>query len=201
MIKNKKHTHMKIKLLGFVPFLCLAMSCSLTAQVKPDAQGQTPAQTQTTTASSMPNVDPSAPYILNPHIPEFSITSAADGKEITNKTIPANYKYTCIIIFSPDCSHCEHEADELNKNADKFKNVLFIWDSYREMDAIKKFAGKYNLIGKPNVVIGQDPSFTIPTFFRPKMTPFVALYDNGNFVKVWEQGVEVAELMKIIGAK
>ena len=72
---------MKIKLLGFVPFLCLAMSCSLTAQVKPDAQGQTPAQTQTTTASSMPNVDPSAPYILNPHIPEFSINSAATERK------------------------------------------------------------------------------------------------------------------------
>lgn len=194
---------MKFKLLGLVPFFCLAMSCSLTAQEKPDTKGQTQEQTQTQTATqgAVPNFDPNAPYIKNPHIPDFSITSAADGKEITNKTLPANYKYTCIIIFSPDCSHCEHEADELNKNADKFKDVLFIWDSYREMDLIKKFAAKYNLIGKPNIVIGRDPAFTIPTFYRPKMTPFVAFYESGNFVKVWEQGVEVAELMKLIGAK
>ncbi|MEY4278479.1 MAG: hypothetical protein RL377_483, partial [Bacteroidota bacterium] len=79
-----------------------------------------------------------------------------------------------------------------------FKNVLFIWDSYREMDLIKKFAAKYNLAGQPNVIIGRDPSFSIPTFFRPRMTPFVALYDKGNLVRVWDQGAEVNELIKII---
>jgi thiol-disulfide isomerase/thioredoxin len=185
---------MKLKLFGFIPFLCLMISCSSTAQVKPDQQAQTTTQTQS------PAFDTTAPYIKNPHIPNFSMVSAVDGKDITNYTIPTNYKYTCFIIFSPDCSHCEHEAEELNKNADKFKDVLFIWDSYREMENIKKFASKYNLLGHPNIIIGRDPAFTIPTFFRPKMTPFVALYKNGNFVKVWGQGVEVDELLKLISA-
>jgi len=194
---------MKLKLMGLIPFLSLAMSCSLTAQVKPEKQtaNTSQPQTQTSTATQQPNFDPTAPYAKDPHIPVFSMISAADGTEITNKTIPSNFKYTCIIIFSPDCSHCQHEAEELNKNADKFKNVLFIWDSYREMEGIKKFASTYNLLSKPNIVIGRDPAFTIPTFYRPKMTPFLALYENGNFVRVWDQGVEVAELMKFIGAK
>jgi peroxiredoxin len=141
-------------------------------------------------------VDQNAPYIKDKHLPAFSLMSV-EGKEITNKDLPKNYKYTVIIIFSPDCSHCEHEAAEINKNADKFKNVLFIWDSYRDMDLIKKFAAKYNLAGQSNVIIGRDAAFTIPSFFRPRMTPFVALYEKGNFVKVWEQGVEPFELIKI----
>ncbi len=154
------------------------------------------ANAQAVAAPQAPVVDPSAPYMKDKHLPVFSITSV-EGKEITNKDLPSKYKYTCIIIFSPDCSHCEHEAGELNKNADKLKNILFIWDSYRDMDAIKKFAAKYGLVGQPNVIIGRDPSFTIPTFFRPRMTPFVALYEKGNFVKVWDQGVEPNELIKI----
>jgi hypothetical protein len=158
-------------------------------------QAQTKAQ-QNTTTTPAPVVDPSAPYLKDKNIPNFSLTSI-DGKEITNKDLSTKYKYTCIIIFSPDCSHCEHEAAEIDKNADKFKNVLFIWDSYREMDQIKKFATKYNLAGKPNMIIGRDGAYTIPTFFRPRMTPFVALYENGNFVRVWEQGVEPSELIKI----
>jgi hypothetical protein len=190
---------MKLKLIGSIPFVCLMISCSSTAQVKPEQQTQT--TTQTTTQTQSPVFDTTAPYIKNPHIPNFSLVSAADDKEITQSNLPTNYKYTCIIIFSPDCSHCEHEAAELNKNADKFKDVLFIWDSYREMDNIKKFASKYNLLGHPNIIIGRDPAFTIPSFFRPKMTPFVALYEKGNFVKVWGQGVEVDELLKLIGAK
>jgi len=140
--------------------------------------------------------DPSAPYLKDNKIPPFSITSV-DGKEITNKQMP-KYPFTCIIIFSPDCPHCEKEAGDLNKYADKLKNVLFIWDSYRDMESIKKFAAKYNLTGKPNVIIGRDPNFTIPTFYRPRMTPFVALYQKGVLLKVYEQGADVFELIKII---
>ena len=158
--------------------------------------GLTNANAQAVAAPKAAAVDPNAPFMKDKHLPTFSINSV-DGKEITNKDLPTKYKYTCIIIFSPDCSHCEHEASELNKNADKFKNVLFIWDSYREMEAIKKFATKYNLAGQANVIIGRDPAFTIPTFFRPRMTPFVALYEKGNLVKVWDQGVEPNELINI----
>lgn len=151
------------------------------------------ATAQTTTST----VDMNAPYMKDKHVPLFSITSI-DGKEITNKQLPTKYKYTCIIIFSPDCSHCEHEAGELNKYADKLKDVLFIWDSYRDMESIKKFANRFNLVGQANIVVGRDPAFTIPTFYRPKMTPFVALYEKNNLVKVWEQGADVFELIKII---
>jgi thiol-disulfide isomerase/thioredoxin len=143
-----------------------------------------------------PVVDPNAPYLKDNKIPAFSITGI-DGKEITNKQLP-KYKFTCIIIFSPDCPHCEKEAAEIIKYAEKFKNVLFIWDSYRDMEAIKKFAVKYNIVNQPNMVIGRDPSYTIPTFFRPRMTPFMALYLKGALLKVYEQGADVFELAKII---
>jgi thiol-disulfide isomerase/thioredoxin len=138
------------------------------------------------------NGDPGAPYLKNNKIPPFSITSV-NGNEITNKLMP-NYPFTCIIIFSPDCPHCEKEASDINKYADKFKNVLFIWDSYRDMESIKKFAVKY-------VIIGRDPNFTLPTFYRPRMTPFVALYKKGVLLKVYEEGADVFELIKIIEGK
>jgi thiol-disulfide isomerase/thioredoxin len=72
-----------------------------------------------------------------------------DGKEITNKQMPKS-KFVCIIIFSPDCSHCEKEAADLNKYADKFKNVVFVWDSYRDMELIKKFAENLSVLDKVN---------------------------------------------------
>ncbi len=182
---------MKKALLGLMGLMSILLSTSVGAQTQPSNAA--------TTANAATTVDQSAPYIIDKRMPTFSLTTI-DGKEISNKDLPTKYKYTLIIIFSPDCSHCEHAGDEFNKNADKFKNVLFIWDSYRDMDLIKKFAAKYNLAGQPNVVIGRDGGFTIPSFFRPKMTPFVALYEKGNFVKVWEQGVEPDELIKITKA-
>ena len=153
----------------------------------------------TTTLSAQENIDPNAPFLKDKNLPKFTL-NLTTGKTFNNTQIPKT-KYTCIIIFSPDCSHCQDEATELTKNADKFKSVFFIWNSYKEMADIKAFANKYGLDKQSNVVIGKDPEFSIPVFFRPRMTPFVALYDKGQLLKVFEQGVKVPELLKIIGGK
>ena len=90
------------------------------------------------------NLDPNAPFQKDKNLPSFSLTNV-HGKEVTQKDIPSNFKNVVILIFSPDCSHCQHEAEELNKSADKLKNVYFIWDSYKDLAAIKQFAEKYQL--------------------------------------------------------
>jgi thiol-disulfide isomerase/thioredoxin len=153
----------------------------------------------TMTLSAQSNIDPNAPFLKDKNIPKFTL-NLTTGKSFSNTQIPKT-RYTCIIIFSPDCSHCQEEAAELTKNADKFKNVFFIWNSYKEMNEIKAFAVKYGLDKQANVVVGRDPEFSIPVFYRPRMTPFVAIYDKGQFLKVYEQGVKVPELLKIIGGK
>jgi len=167
----------KFNLVGFV-LTCLMTANSLFAQS---------------------NIDPNAPFLKDKNIPQFTL-NLTTGKSFSHTQIPKT-RYTCFIIFSPDCSHCQEEAAELTKNASKFKNVFFIWNSYKEMKDIKAFAIKYGLDKQPNVVVGRDPEFSIPVFFRPRMTPFVAIYDRGQFLKVYEQGVKVPELVKIIGGK
>jgi thiol-disulfide isomerase/thioredoxin len=153
----------------------------------------------TMTLSAQENIDPNAPFLKDKNLPKFTL-NLTNGKSFSNTQIPKT-KYTCIIIFSPDCSHCQEEATELTKNADKFKSVFFIWNSYKEMADIKAFATKYGLDKQSNVIVGRDPEFSIPVFFRPRMTPFVALYEKGQLLKVYEQGVKVPELLKIIGGK
>jgi thiol-disulfide isomerase/thioredoxin len=153
----------------------------------------------TMTLSAQGNIDPNAPFLKDKNIPKFTL-NLTTGKSFNNTQIPKT-RFTCIIIFSPDCSHCQEEAAELTKNADKFKSVFFIWNSYKEMADIKAFATKYGLDKQTNVVVGRDPEFSIPVFFRPRMTPFVAIYDKGQLLKVYEQGVKVPELLKIIGSK
>ena len=152
-----------------------------------------------TTLLAQGNIDPNAPFLKDKNIPKFTL-NLTTGKSFNNTQIPKT-KYTCIIIFSPDCSHCQEEAAELTKYADKFKSVFFIWNSYKEMADIKAFASQFGLDKQANVVVGRDPEFSIPVFFRPRMTPFVALYANGQLLKVYEQGVKVPELLKIIGGK
>jgi hypothetical protein len=112
------------------------------------------------------------------------------------------YDYTAIIYFSPECNHCQYEATEIVKKIDSLKNVLFIWASYRDFEDIKKFEYKYRLNLYPNIKVGRDPIYLIPSFYQVKFTPFVALYNNQKeFVKAWEMGVEMPELIEFIHKK
>ena len=92
----------------------------------------------TMTLLAQGNIDPNAPFLKDKNIPKFTL-NLTSGKTFNNTQSPKT-KYTCIIIISPDCSHCQDEATELTKNADKFKSVFFIWNSYQEMADIKVFA-------------------------------------------------------------
>jgi thiol-disulfide isomerase/thioredoxin len=146
------------------------------------------------------SVDPTAPYLKDKRLPAF-VLNTIDGREITNKQLPTNYKYIALIFFSPDCSHCETEAANINKYADKLNGVLFVWNSYRDLISIKGFAEKFKFVNKPNMIVGRDPSYMIPSFFHPKMTPYVALYKNGSLVKVYDKGADIFDFIKIIEGK
>ncbi len=141
---------------------------------------------------------PDAPYLTNKNIPAFSLL-LADGKNFTQNDIPSS-KYTIIIYFSPDCGHCQHEATEMVKNIDSLKHAYIVWAGSRSIPELKAFSEKYGLNACPNMVYGQDQHYSIPSYYQVKYTPFVAIYDNHKqFVKAYEMGVEIPELLKLIG--
>ncbi len=141
---------------------------------------------------------PDAPYLTNKNIPAFSLL-LADGKNFSQNDIPSS-KYTIIIYFSPDCGHCQHEATEMVKNIDSLRHTYIVWAGSRSIPELKAFSEKYGVIGCPNMVYGQDQHYSIPSYYQVKYTPFVAIYDNHKqFVKAYEMGVEIPELLKLIG--
>jgi peroxiredoxin len=170
---------MKKLTIFFIAMLCLGANTQLAGQ------DNTP-------------VRPDAPYLTNKNIPAFSLL-LADGNNFTQNNIP-NSKYTIIIYFSPDCGHCQHEATEMVKNIDSLKHTYIVWAGSRSMPELKAFSEKYGLNACPNMVCGQDQQYSIPSYYQVKYTPFVAIYDNRKqFVKAYEMGVEIPELLKLIG--
>jgi thiol-disulfide isomerase/thioredoxin len=145
-------------------------------------------------------IDNRPTYIKNPALPSFKLI-LTDSSLFTEKLIP-KAEYTCIVYFSPDCGHCQYEADQMIRNMDSLKQVQFVWVSYRDFNDIKAFGRKYQFDLYPNIILGRDPEYTIPAFFQVKFTPFVALYDhNKQFLKAWETGVEMPELLQFIHKK
>jgi thiol-disulfide isomerase/thioredoxin len=137
------------------------------------------------------------PYKKDPRLPSFKIT-LTNNTILTKEQLPKNV-FTVIVYFSPDCPHCMHEIKEVKKNIDKLSKVTFVWVSYKPMPDIKEVYEKYEIQKYPNMYMGRDPEYQIPTFYRVKFTPFVAAYDKkGLLIKAWDGGVEMPELLPLL---
>jgi peroxiredoxin len=149
------------------------------------------AQAQTNDNDTIP------PYKKTTKIPEFSILKP-DSTWFTNKQLPAN-KPLVIIYFSPDCGHCQMAAQEFVKDMDKLKNVELVWVSFHTPQQIEEFAEAYKLKQFSNVVLGRDPNYKIPVFYKIQFTPFMAVYDKkGTFLNAYPQGTTPEEIAKLI---
>lgn len=130
------------------------------------------------------------------HIPSFTILKT-DSTYTNDKAIPKN-KPVVIIYFSPTCGHCQITADEFSKKMKDMRDIYFVWVSYYSLPEIKDFAAKFHLQQFNNLIIGRDENYAIPSYYKVKFTPFMALYDKQHhLVKTWEQGTEADTLVKM----
>jgi len=143
----------------------------------------------------------SLPTFAKQPIPNFSLLISVNGKDsvwFSNDDFPKNHPLA-IIYFNPECGHCQHEMREIEKNMDSLKNVFFVFASHDVLDSIISFEKKYNIANYPNIVMGRDTKYFIPVYYSVKFTPFFALYDSHrNFVKSYDQGVMMPELIKLV---
>ena len=131
------------------------------------------------------------------HIPNFTVLKI-DSAYANDRTIPKD-KPVIIIYFSPECGHCQITADEFSKRMADMKDFYFVWLSYYPLPEIREFAKKFNLQQFNNIIIGRDENYTIPSYFRVKFTPFMAVYDKEHhLIQTYGQGTDADTLIKLL---
>ena len=131
------------------------------------------------------------------HIPEFTVLRT-DSSYTNDKIIPKD-KPVVIIYFSPSCGHCQLTADEFSKKMQDMKDIYFVWVSYYPLPEIKEFAKNFNLQQFNNITIGRDEGYTIPSYYRVKFTPFMAIYNKEHhLIKTYQQGTDADTLIKLL---
>ncbi len=142
--------------------------------------------------------DTTPPYLKVPIIPPFKILQTDSATWFTKDELPKK-KPVVIIYFSPDCHHCQLEAQEITDSMHLFKNAFIVFVSYRDMSDIRAFAEKYKLLNFSNIRIGRDPKYFVPSFYRVKFTPFVAVYSKkGELLNAFEGGAPLATIASLI---
>ncbi len=96
---------------------------------------------------------------------------------ITKADLPKN-KPVMLMVFHPECEHCQHETEELTKNIEKFKNIQVVMATMVPVTEMKAFIEKYKLAQYDNIIVAQDVSFFLPPFFQFNTLPFLAFYNK-----------------------
>lgn len=114
-------------------------------------------------------------------IPPFKLELTKNGTAFTNANLKPN-KPVMLVIFSPECDHCEHTVDSLKANAGLFKNTqLLLVAEARNKEHMKKFIEKTGIGDLPVFqTIGVDRSNLIYYAYTQKILPQINFYDK-NF--------------------
>jgi thiol-disulfide isomerase/thioredoxin len=162
-------------------FLAVLIICSVTAAAQTD---------------TLP-----PPYKRYPTVPPLQLVLEDSATKYTKADLPKK-KPVLIMMFSPDCDHCQHEAEQLVANAEKLKDIQLVMITTAPIYRMTEFANKYGLTGLKNVVVAKDPYYLLPPFFDMRNYPFLALYNKkGELIRVFEGSVSVEKLLATFEGK
>ena len=130
-------------------------------------------------AQIQPSLEPA--YKRIPTVPPFSLVMAGDSSVFTKENLRKK-KSIIIMVFSPDCDHCRHAAEDLIKNIKSYKNTEIVLSSSLSYESVRKFYKDLNLAAYANIHVGYDSKRFLNSFFDVRSFPSIFLYDKkGDF--------------------
>jgi peroxiredoxin len=103
-----------------------------------------------------------------------------------------------IILFFPDCDHCQREATEIAERISSFETYTLYFVSINPFEEIIKFSEKYKLNNFSNVKFVQTTGNAVYTNFGSVATPSLYIYDNGKLVKKFNGETKVDEILRYL---
>lgn len=127
-------------------------------------------------------------------LPPFSIIKVPDSSRFEKVNLQKN-KAVMIMVFSPDCDHCQHKVKEIQANIKLFKNIQIVMVSNLGYNYINRFYTEFNMAKYPGIIMGMDYRYMIGNFFTISSVPAIFLYNkNGKFVKAFDRDVPVQKI-------
>lgn len=111
-------------------------------------------------------------------IPKFKLKTL-DNISFSNADLKQNTS-TIFIYFNSDCDFCHHEAESISQHLNSFNNVQFIFVSFEQTEAIKKFAELYKLNNQENIIFLEDKKEEFSTIFNASSIPYILIYNQNN---------------------
>jgi thioredoxin-related protein len=131
----------------------------------------------------------------SPVVPPFHILKVDSSTYYTNSDLKKHHE-TLIMYFSPECEHCKHQTKDLLAEMDKLKNIEIVMATYQPFFEMKNFYSYFRIADYPNIKMGWDEKYQIPSHYKIQSLPFLALYDKkGNLLATFEGNQKISTLL------
>lgn len=107
-------------------------------------------------------------------------------------------KRVVLVLFQPDCDHCQREAKQIAENLDAFSDYELYFASTSPPAEAEQFARDYQLSGRDNVVFGVTTVDEILENFGPVQAPSLYIYSKGKLVQGLNGEVDISVIEKYL---
>jgi thioredoxin-related protein len=137
------------------------------------------------------------PYQRFPNVPSFRLLLGDSATYYTKESLPKR-KPLLLMLFSPECSHCQHSAEEMVQNRQALKKIQIVLATLHPISQMNAFAETYGLKDLPNVVIGKDVHYLLPSFYGIHSLPNMAFYrNNGTLIRSIEGALPIEKVLTL----
>jgi cytochrome oxidase Cu insertion factor (SCO1/SenC/PrrC family) len=139
-----------------------------------------------------------APYLKFPELPPLQILLPDSTTKFTKESFKKG-KPIMVMLFSPECSHCQQETREMTAHIKELKGVQVVMVTLNPFSQMKQFVEDYGLANYDNIIVGKDLYVMLPSFYAIHNLPFHAFYDKkGALVKAFEGSMKFADILSYL---
>ena len=136
------------------------------------------------------------PYKRFPTVPPLKLLLVDSITQFTEKDLKKNLP-VFVILFNPDCDHCQKGTEELIAHIDEFKKIQIVMTTILPFVKMNEFYKNYKLDRFENIIVGRDQFFLLPTFYRIKNMPYLAFYDKkGDLIDTFEGALPIQKVLE-----
>lgn len=137
------------------------------------------------------------PFLRFPTLPPVQLLLGDSTTKYTKEDIPKK-KPVLVMLFSPECSHCQHTAEEMLLHKNDLKNISIVMATFQPLWQMNEFVQKYRLNELDNVVVGKDVYYILPPFYNIKNLPYLAFYDKkGKLIRGFEGSMPLQKILAV----
>lgn len=127
-------------------------------------------------------------------LPDFTLTME-DGSRLPVKALKGN---VILILFQPDCDHCQREAQDIKEFLKKFEKYTLYFIAAAPMTEIKAFASTYGLTNQANIRFGATDVPTVIKSFGSIPAPSVFIYNGGKQKAAFKGETEIGQIIRAL---